>query len=467
MAGTVSVAGNTATFVPAGPIGYPYDYTATVTTGVKDLAGNAMSANHSWTFSTVDTSSPVGLNTGTASVGSVTGTGNITVQVSAGVITDMHAVADGNAALNSTNKPSGYFFPDGLILYQVSGLAGGDVITATITFPTPVSTNAKVYKVGQGGFYDYGSHVVSKSGNVVTLQLKDGDSTYGDDDGTANGVIADPVGVAELIPAITSPLSWSYGSLTTGQSSSQTFTISETQGGLLTLHSVTIVGTNAGDFSIPFGSDHCSNTSLTSTSCTFVVTFAPSSAGTKIAYISVPTTDPSATSLTGTLTGVSLPAATAATTTSSSGGGNTCFIATAAYGSYLDPHVAALRAFRDRRLLTCGPGRAFIAFYYKHSPPVAEFIAQHESVRAVTRWALAPVVYSVEHPYLLLFTIAGVAIAGVRRRGSRRLKQKKLKSNGGVMRAAGLAPAADHPHARWYLFNTLLTVRAPGKPTFN
>ena len=40
------------------------------------------------------------------------------------------------------------------------------------------------------------------------------------------------------------------------------------------------------------------------------------------------------------------------------GEGSGCFVATAAYGSYLDPHVEALRNFRDEQLLTNAPGRS-------------------------------------------------------------------------------------------------------------
>jgi hypothetical protein len=85
-----------------------------------------------------------------------------------------------------------------------------------------------------------------------------------------------------------------------------------------------------------------------------------------------------------------------------------CFIATAAWGSWMDPHVRSLRAFRDEMLMPHAPGRAFVAFYYRHSPPVAEFIARHDALRALTRAVLTPVVLAVERPGL-----AGAALLAV------------------------------------------------------
>jgi hypothetical protein len=92
------------------------------------------------------------------------------------------------------------------------------------------------------------------------------------------------------------------------------------------------------------------------------------------------------------------------------GGGGGCFIATAAYGSYLDPHVMVLRHFRDDVLLQSKLGTAFVKFYYKHSPPIADYIAQHDSLRTIMRVTLTPLIFAVKYPLAvaLLFIIAGV-----------------------------------------------------------
>jgi PKD repeat protein len=80
------------------------------------------------------------------------------------------------------------------------------------------------------------------------------------------------------------------------------------------------------------------------------------------------------------------------TTVASDGNGGGCFIATAAYGSLLEPHVKILRDFRDRFLLGNTLGKIFVHLYYTYSPPVANFIAKHDSLRAMVRLSLLPVV---------------------------------------------------------------------------
>lgn len=67
-----------------------------------------------------------------------------------------------------------------------------------------------------------------------------------------------------------------------------------------------------------------------------------------------------------------------------------CAIATAAHGSPLAADVETLRVFRDRYLMTNAAGRAFVKWYYRSSPPVADFIRRHDWARAATQVALAP-----------------------------------------------------------------------------
>jgi len=74
------------------------------------------------------------------------------------------------------------------------------------------------------------------------------------------------------------------------------------------------------------------------------------------------------------------------------GGGGGCFIATAAFGSYVNPYVRILRSFRDTHLETNAPGRAFVRWYYATSPPIADAIGKSEVLKAGVRLALVPII---------------------------------------------------------------------------
>jgi len=78
--------------------------------------------------------------------------------------------------------------------------------------------------------------------------------------------------------------------------------------------------------------------------------------------------------------------------TGGGGGGGGCFIATAAYGSPLEPHVKVLIEFRNRYLLASSMGRYFVKLYYSCSPSVAQFILQHDTLKFLVRSFLLPIV---------------------------------------------------------------------------
>lgn len=61
-----------------------------------------------------------------------------------------------------------------------------------------------------------------------------------------------------------------------------------------------------------------------------------------------------------------------------------CFIATAAFENPYSPEVQALRIFRDQVLKQSPWGRRFVLFYYRFSPPLAEWLDRHS-------WAKKPV----------------------------------------------------------------------------
>ena len=83
--GTTSVSGsvtydfstNKATFTPSSNLSYSTTYTATITTGVKDSAGNAMASNYTWSFTTE--AKPVSVPSSPTGVSASAGDGKITI----------------------------------------------------------------------------------------------------------------------------------------------------------------------------------------------------------------------------------------------------------------------------------------------------------------------------------------------------------------------------------------------------
>ena len=113
--------------------------------------------------------------------------------------------------------------------------------------------------------------------------------------------------------------------------------------------------------------------------------------------------------------------------TSEGGGGGGCFIATAAYGSVMAPHVKILCEFRDRILLANRIGKGFVDFYYKHSPSAADFIAERNGLRAIVRGILVPVVViswialkTGPGPALLSMFFFGIGLIALYRKGRKK-----------------------------------------------
>jgi len=73
-------------------------------------------------------------------------------------------------------------------------------------------------------------------------------------------------------------------------------------------------------------------------------------------------------------------------------GSRCCCVATAAYGTPMAEEIQILREFRDEYLLTNPVGKSLVEFYYSVSPPMAEFITEHPSLKPVARVGLLPAV---------------------------------------------------------------------------
>lgn len=144
-------------------------------------------------------------------------------------------------------------------------------------------------------------------------------------------------------------------------------------------------------------------TAVTITAATTATTIATATATTTLSSTTTTTQPASTVTLTLTVT----------TTTSPS---RACIIASAAYGSELEPHVQALRDFRDQKLLSTFAGSQFMQifnrFYYSFSPQVAQVVSSNPLIAALTRMLIVPLIQILKIFMLISESELGIVVAG-------------------------------------------------------
>lgn len=116
---------------------------------------------------------------------------------------------------------------------------------------------------------------------------------------------------------------------------------------------------------------------------------------------------------------------------------DSCFIATAAFGSKHAADVEILRAFRDRFLLPHRAGRWLIERYYESSPPAARWLEAHAAWKPAVRLLLKPAVLvalvALEGGLVGLGLLAAAIIVlafAITRRRARRSRHKTAAATG-------------------------------------
>ena len=169
---TYNVGSKTATFAPATILAHGTTYTATITTGVKDLAGNALAANKVWTFTTEAAGvGPAPVNLGTAA--------NFVILAKTAVSTVPSSVITGDVGIS----PAAESFLTGFSQTDATGYAKSPQVTgflyaADMAPPTPANMTTAISDM-QAAYTDAAGratpdHTNLASGNLGGLTLAPG-----------------------------------------------------------------------------------------------------------------------------------------------------------------------------------------------------------------------------------------------------------------------------------------------------
>src|SRR3984885_10543942 len=138
VAGTVTYSGTTAVFTPSAALAADSTYTATITTGAKNLAGMGLAKNSIWSFTTggsVTTLAPVNLG-----------------EAGSYVIVAKTAINNSSTSVITVNlglSPAATSYITGLSLTNATGFATsaqvtGNIYAADMASPTPINLTTAV-----------------------------------------------------------------------------------------------------------------------------------------------------------------------------------------------------------------------------------------------------------------------------------------------------------------------------------
>ncbi len=138
VSGTVAYSGTKATFTPSTILAAGLSYTATITTGAKDLAGNALAANTVWSFTT-------GGTTTTLAVVNLGASANYVILAKTAINNSPTSAITGDLGLS----PAATSFITGFSLTNSTGFATatqvtGKIYAADMADPTPINLTTAV-----------------------------------------------------------------------------------------------------------------------------------------------------------------------------------------------------------------------------------------------------------------------------------------------------------------------------------
>jgi hypothetical protein len=182
VSGAVTYSGVTAVFTPTTTLAASTVCTATITTGAKDLAGNAVASNYVWSFTTIGATAagPAPVDLGTA--------GNFVILAKTGVSTTGTTAVVGDIGVSpvAASALTGFsLIADSTKTFSTSSLVTGKLYAADYAVPTPAVMTAAISDM-QTAFTDAAGRTNPDftelgAGNISGLTLVPGLYKWGTD----------------------------------------------------------------------------------------------------------------------------------------------------------------------------------------------------------------------------------------------------------------------------------------------